>query len=313
MVIQLDSKDLIGIYARNVTHSIITMPINSKHGIRLSLDTPLNNTKNLNTRRPAVLRQYFANDVDVICESEKFVRCYTYGFGSGTSSVGMDPLNFVTQSMSPEMQYIGSNLHQLLNRNRSFFNLDGVNLDLPFNHCTVIIYYAGDNLKKQASLGMHADCVYSPRDGKFKKDSNSQVENTPAIIYSIGDERVLNFKRRGMTKAGVWEDDDSFGASYHLNSDTATVINPVDENPLSYKNLLKHAQYQHGGVKVNGNKLCFGLVFRVVSSEESYNLDTDTMIVDHLYDTHESVEGVVGYDYVPFHNALQWLYYSRFY
>ena len=71
MVIQLDSKDLIGIYTPNVTHSIITMPINSKHGIRLSLDTPLNNTKNLNTRRPAVLLQYFANDVHVICQSEK--------------------------------------------------------------------------------------------------------------------------------------------------------------------------------------------------------------------------------------------------
>ena len=66
-------------------------------------------------------------------------------------------------------------------------------------------------------------------------------------------------------------------------------------------------------MKVNGTKLSFGLVFRVVSSEQSYNLDTDTMIVDHLYDTNEIVEGIVGYDYVPFHNALQWLYYTRFY
>jgi len=55
MVIQLDSSDLMGIYARNVTHTLITMPINSKHGIKLSLDTPLNNTKNLNTIRPACL------------------------------------------------------------------------------------------------------------------------------------------------------------------------------------------------------------------------------------------------------------------
>lgn len=66
MVIQLDSTDLMGVYARNVTHSLITMPINSKHGIKLSLDTLLNNTKNLNTIQPACMRQYFANDVDVI-------------------------------------------------------------------------------------------------------------------------------------------------------------------------------------------------------------------------------------------------------
>lgn len=55
MVIQLDSTDLMGVYARNVIHTLITMPINSKHGIKLSLDTPLNNTKNLNTIRPACL------------------------------------------------------------------------------------------------------------------------------------------------------------------------------------------------------------------------------------------------------------------
>jgi len=149
MVIQLSKKHLMGIYARNVIHSLITMPINSSEGIILSLDTPLNNTKNLNTLRPAVLRQYFANDVDVICKSEKFERRYTYGSGSGTSSVGMDPLNFVTRKMSPEMQYIGRNLHQLLIKNRSFFNLDGVNLDQCFNHCTVITYYAGGDLKSR--------------------------------------------------------------------------------------------------------------------------------------------------------------------
>ena len=120
MVIQLDSTYLMGFYARNVTHSLITMPINSKHGIKLSLDTPLDNTKNLNTIRPACLRQYFANDVDVIRRSKKFVRRYTYGFGSGTSSVGLDPYNFVTRRMSPEMQYIGTKLHELMKRNRMF-------------------------------------------------------------------------------------------------------------------------------------------------------------------------------------------------
>jgi len=289
------------------------MPINSSEGIQLSLDTPLNNTKNLNTLRPAVLRQYFGDDVDVISKSQKFVRRYTYGFGSGTSSVGMDPLNFVTRKMTPEMKYIGRNLHQLLIKNRSLFNLDGVNLEQCFNHCTVISYYASGDLKKQSSLGMHTDCVYSPRDGKFTKKMNSQVENTPAVIYSVGDKRLLHSKKRYMSETGVWKDDESFGTSYHLNSDTATIINPLDEDPLSRKNISEHAQYQHGGVKVNGTKLCFGLVFRVVSSEESYHLENNKMIVDYLYDMNDTVDGIVGYDYVPFHNALQWLYYNRFY
>lgn len=119
-VIPLDNTDLMGIYARNVTHSLITFLINSRHGIKLSLDIPFNNTKNLNTIRPAVLRKYFGEDVDIIRRSDKFVRRCTYGFGSGTSSVGMDLLIFVTQRMSPEIQYIGRDFHQLLKRNRIF-------------------------------------------------------------------------------------------------------------------------------------------------------------------------------------------------
>ena len=116
-----------------------------------------------------------------------------------------------------------------------------------------------------------------------------------------------------MRVTGVWKDDESSGTSYQFDSDTATIINPLDEDPLSKKNISEHSQYQHGGVKVNGTKLCFGLVYRVVSSEESYNLENDKMIVDHMYDVHDTVQGIVGYDYVPFHNALQWLYYNRFY
>ena len=77
--------------------------------------------------------------------------------------------------------------------------MDGVNLDQCFNHCTVITYYAGGDLKKQASLGMHTDCVYSPRDGTFTNDSNSQVENTPAVIYSLGDQILLHYKKRCMS------------------------------------------------------------------------------------------------------------------
>lgn len=36
------------------------------------------------------------------------------------------------------------------------------------------------------------------------------------------------------------------------------------------------------------------------------------MIVYHIYDNTYTVEVIVGYDYVPYHNALKWIYYNRF-
>ena len=47
---------------RKVVDELITSPINSKSGIKLSLDKPLNNRICLNIFRPAVLRQYYGKD-----------------------------------------------------------------------------------------------------------------------------------------------------------------------------------------------------------------------------------------------------------
>lgn len=57
MVIVLNKNQLMGICARIITRMLITMPINSRDGIKLSLDTPLNKTKNLNIVCAIVLRQ----------------------------------------------------------------------------------------------------------------------------------------------------------------------------------------------------------------------------------------------------------------
>ena len=98
--------------------------------------------------RPAVLRQYYGANVDVINESKHFIKRYTYGYGSGTSSVGIDPFNFVTRKMTKEMEYIGTELHEILSKNQKFLNLESADLSQKFNHCTVIMYYTGANLKQ---------------------------------------------------------------------------------------------------------------------------------------------------------------------
>lgn len=92
-----------GIYKRIIIHTLIMSSINSSDGINFSLDTLLNNTKSLNILRPVILRQYYGSDVAVIHKSDTFVRPYTYSDGSGTLSVGMDKLNFVTKKVLPKM------------------------------------------------------------------------------------------------------------------------------------------------------------------------------------------------------------------
>ena len=180
--------------------------MNSKYGIKVSLDKPLNNDICLNIFRPAVLRQYFGKEVANI--DGKLKRC-TYGSGTGSSSVGMDPNNFVTRAFNKDLISISNDIHDMLCNNKKLFNMVGVDLSQKFNHCTILIYYAGEDLKKYTSLGYHTDCVYSPSTGKYIPQSNTQEQNTPAVIYSIGDKRRLNWRCRCVVESQsgkkVWE------------------------------------------------------------------------------------------------------------
>ena len=42
---------------------------------------------------------------------------------------------------------------------------------------------------------MNSDCIYYVMDGRYTDHSNSQVENTHVVICSLGDSRVLNWKK----------------------------------------------------------------------------------------------------------------------
>ena len=95
-----------------------------------------------------------------------------------------------------------------------------------FNHCSVILYYAGEGLKKSAKLGFHSNCVYSTQNRTFVSSANSQVINTPTVIYSLGDSRVLNWRRRTLSNDNTvrkhWINDDTFSESFNLDRDTIT-------------------------------------------------------------------------------------------
>ena len=161
IVAQLSNCSEIALCARHIITKIIRSPINSNEGIKLSLDTPLNNPASLNILRPAVLRQYFGKSLLMNTVSKNQIKRYTYGSGSGTSSVGMDKYNFVTRPMEPYMEKLSSDIHTFLTQNNKYYNLETVDMTHQFNHCSVILYYAGEGLKKSAKLGFHSDCVYS--------------------------------------------------------------------------------------------------------------------------------------------------------
>ena len=57
----------------------------------------------------------------------------------------------------------------------------------------------------------------------------------------------------------------TFSEWYDTESNTITIINQLDENPCSDKNVKEHYQYQHGDVNVSGETFYAGVFIVLLS------------------------------------------------
>ena len=130
-------------------------------------------------------------------------------------------------------------IHDLLHNNFDLFNMNGVDIKQKFYHCTILIYYAGEGSREKTKLGYDTDCVCLPSTGGYETKSNSQKVNTPALMYSIGDKRRLNWKCRNVVKLKcgryTWQKNKFSKKCFELGSDTLTIIHPDGEYPPSFK------------------------------------------------------------------------------
>ena len=90
-----------------------------------------------------LLTSYSTNQCETVNISIISEYTYSYDGGGGMYSVGMNPHNFVTQQIPPSFEIIASKLHVLIHGNKILFNLETVNTSMKFNHCYIIVYYAG--------------------------------------------------------------------------------------------------------------------------------------------------------------------------
>ena len=105
---------------------------------------------------------------------------------------------------------------------------------------------------------------------------NSQVKNTPIIIYSLDQNIELNWKRvkLGISNTGyrILVEDQTSSTSFTLVSNKVKIANICDEYTICSTILNEKSQHQHGRVKFTGDKFSVILVFRVVNLKETYNL-----------------------------------------
>ena len=165
---------------------------------------------------------------------------------------------------------------------------------LFLNHCVVLLYFSHND------LGQHADQVWKPN-GAFADNENTQKQDTPTFLYTIGCTRHLRFYRKYAKRDGSAWDKTSPEKEpcmvLTMDDDTLAFIHPNDERPLcrNTKDGLekKRLQFVHGVKKpsqqflqsIDSNDMeylsvCFA--FREVEARTPVDIGTNTMIVCDL-------------------------------
>ena len=131
-------------------------------------------------------------------------------------------------------------------------------------------------------MGWHCDSKYSKK-GIFLPKSNSQVINTPVVIFTIGMSRILKWRKRclNLNKKGrlIWHYDQSSQFDMLMEEGNLLLIHPDDEVPTFCPVQGAVGHYQHGQVRFNKCKgMSVGFVFRSTTSMARFDKKTNLWI-----------------------------------
>lgn len=261
-----------------IPQKLVNNPIDSENGLKISYDKPLGSKHyHCNLTRPAVLRQFFGAR-----HPSKDDLVFCYGTGSGSSTVGTHTDYAITREMTQEMHIIGHQIFLYLQQLITHGKIPHLHLE-PFNHCTILLYFHKHSQSPHNMLGFHTDNVFS-RSGVFCRSKNTQKEDTPTCILTLGDSRNLVFKKQfcfcqtGIQKNTKWVD--GHKTKLRLIDNSLFVLHSHDERPYSLGGSLIR-RWLHGIPRFHQrDKLSIALVYRKVTATTStHNTSTDPIPV----------------------------------
>ena len=202
-----------------------------------------------------------------------------------TTSKGTNPSRVTIKPFCEKLQLMSVILHSVSLNNKRILNLQNVNLIDKFNSCVTLQYSTISGLKQQCGMGWHCDSKYSKK-GKFLLNTNSQMINTPVVIFTIGLPRILKWRKRCLLESSngneIWNYDKSNQFKMLLEQGSMLVIHPDDEVPKYCPVDGAISNFQHGEVKFKEKQgMSIAYVFRSTTSIGIFDKTTNLWVQNH--------------------------------
>ena len=270
----------LSMYARRILKKILFSPLDSIDGISVTAQRTRFKHLSLNVKARRVLQQHFGmNNVysDSILPahmhgSDAMSVRTTYSYPSKKSGISIDPFRVYTKPYCNDITRMSYILHRILNLHKTELNLLKVDISCPYNHLSILMYIR-THQKKKSHMGFHHD-IKKNRYGQYCQRTNTQRINTPTVIFTIGDERILKWQRRTKEKGGIWNIDTLWSLFImHIKDGSITIVHPLDETPTEDPVSGDYVDYKHGEVNIAPNLYSIGFAFRNVDCERLHTTD----------------------------------------
>ena len=289
-----DLKSLIGDMKKeciNRLKSGMTDHTNPNAGISVAIESPTccPNYAELNLDRSVPLRQYFGrNDGE---EVDGIISRWSYGLGSGSTTVGGDLQTTTTRPLTLTMKKMCDELQKLSELNQT-------NTNFEFNHVTILYYLTDNDCHKTIELKKHCDVEITPTN-KYK-ENNSQKYGTPTVVLSLLYSKTVKFFKRYVTDQGrsFNQNDISVGGMFMEDGDLF-YLSPEDEFVIQRevmktengeRALIKEKQasnFRHAvrcsindvdTEKMREDRISISVCFRQTVVKKKYHVLTDTVM-----------------------------------
>ena len=188
---------------------------------------------------------------------------------------------FVNRPFNHHMDIISHYILHMMNHHPLYVGRDDVVIELT-NHMTHLsFYHKREEKQSDTQLAYHCDCLWTD-DGQWISHKNSQKMNSPTYSLTVGDGRILKFKK---WKAGVGKEgarSDLIEIEVRSNNGDLLILDPRDEKLMMRPGDDCRTKFKHGDIKVSkedGDKLSVGLIFRSVTSKQQFDPENGKFIV----------------------------------
>jgi hypothetical protein len=238
------------------------------HHFQDDLKAPVNNEARSAKLAPAAFNVYFGANTSET-DNPNTVKRAAYAFGSGATSIGLDPRTMRLNPLFPDLIELAKKATEIVNRDPLWRKAMGGKV---YNACSVKIYYwtRRDNAQRtlvHKTVDWHVD-VTRDKAGTPQKN-NSQVPNTPVAILTYGNEKRFKMRKHRSPNSFL----KSTAVEFRQKSGYMMVLDGGDEqivNGQHWRHMSQAGDDQSG--------ITFSFLFRVVRMEVEVNLDDNTLV-----------------------------------